>query len=136
MTDTPQFPWMKWFPRDFMSSTRGWPLTARGVYRELIDCAWDMGSLPAEPKELAALIGATTDEWRVAWHYVETKFPLGDDGRRRNARLESHRQKALDEHQARQRGARNANAKRWGSGIAQRSVSDQSPISIRSVSGR
>jgi hypothetical protein len=30
----PQMPRMPWYPRDFGSATRGWPLVARGAYRE------------------------------------------------------------------------------------------------------
>jgi uncharacterized protein YdaU (DUF1376 family) len=87
---------MPWYPRDFASSTRGWPLIARGLYRELLDVQWDMGSLPAEPGDLRAIIGASPREWSIAWPFVEPKLPLGADGRRQNPRLEQHRAKAAE----------------------------------------
>src|SRR5215475_11830593 len=87
--------YMPWFTGDFMTATRGWSVTARGVYRELLDAQWDRGALPADPNELRRLIGATPTEWRAWSQHVEAKFPLGDDGQRRNARLEQHRQHAL-----------------------------------------
>ena len=78
------------------------------------------------PAELRGLAGATPAEWKIAWKYVEPKFPLSADGRR-NERLEVHRQAAIRELQARRRGAEKTNAQRWGNGrsaIAQRVVSE------------
>lgn len=88
-----QFPMLPWYPANFFASTRGWPLVAKGLYRELLDVQWEQGSLPASAPELRELIGATAQDWRH-WPRVEPKFPIGADGRRRNARLESHRAKA------------------------------------------
>jgi len=86
---------MPWYPRDFASSTRGWPLEARAVYRELLDAQWDMGTLPESPKDLCAIAAATPAGWRIAWPYVERKFPINPEGRRCNPRLEIHRAKAI-----------------------------------------
>lgn len=104
----PQLPGYRWFPRDFASSTRGWPLAARGVYRELLDAQWDLGALPANPDDLRKLAGAKASEWRVAWDYVASKFPLLD-GRRRNPRMETHRASALAQYEARRDAAANTN---------------------------
>jgi uncharacterized protein YdaU (DUF1376 family) len=84
---------MPWFPGDFMRSTRGWSITAKGVYRELLDAQWDMGDLPANPDELRETIGATPDEWEIGWKKCESKFPVRRGGRR-NWRLEAHRVKS------------------------------------------
>lgn len=89
-----RLPYLPWYAGDFLSATRGWSVTARGVYRELLDVQWGMGSVPAEPKRLREMIGATASEWRMAWPLVEGKFPVGTDGLRRNPRLEIHREKA------------------------------------------
>jgi uncharacterized protein YdaU (DUF1376 family) len=86
---------MPWFPGDFMRSTRGWSVTARGVYRELLDAQWDMGGLPQNPIELAEMIGATSKEWAASWSKCESKFPIDQDGQRRNWTLESHRTRSL-----------------------------------------
>lgn len=95
-----------------MRSTRGWSITAKGVYREMLDAQWDMGALPAESKELAILIGATPAEWRIGWAKCESKFPISEDGQRRNWRLESHRVKSADLTERRQNGAAKTNALR------------------------
>jgi len=87
--------YLPFFCGDWLSSTRGWPVTARGIYFELLITAWDQGSLPADPKALRVLIGATPSEWRFWSSHVEAKFPIGADGRRRNRRLEQHRVKSL-----------------------------------------
>lgn len=103
---------MPWFPGDFMRSTRGWSVTAKGVYRELLDAQWDMGNLPGDIEELCALIGATAGEWSKGWGKCESKFPLCGDGVRRNERLESHRAKSADLTERRQKGAAITNAGR------------------------
>jgi len=86
---------MPWFPRDFLAATRGWPLIARAIYRELLDAQWDQGGLPTDPAELRALVGATPAEWRAGWPRVKSKFVEGPDGLLRNLRLEEHRRKAI-----------------------------------------
>jgi uncharacterized protein YdaU (DUF1376 family) len=107
---------MPWFPGDFMKSTRGWSVTAKGVYRELLDAQWDMGGLPADPDELRGLIGATESEWSIGWNRCELKFPQGADGLRRNLRLEVHRAESEKRREeARQHGLAGANG-RWGKG--------------------
>ena len=104
---------MPWFPRDFMSSTRGWPLIARGAYRELLDAQWDMGDLPIQSEDLRSLCGATEAEWAIAWPKIEPKFPLNCAGRK-NQKLEEHRHKAQTLYAKRALGARTANAQRAG----------------------
>jgi uncharacterized protein YdaU (DUF1376 family) len=101
-------PMLPWFPASFLSSTRGWSVTARGIYRELLDCQWEQGGLPSDPKELQALIGATRPEWKE-WPRVESKFPVCADGRRRNPRLERHRLNSIE----RSHKAHAAAQKRW-----------------------
>jgi len=111
---SPQMAKMPWYPRDFASATRGWPLAARGAYRELLDAQWDLGSLPGDPNELRAIAVATPAEWRAAWPFLERKLHLGDDGRRRNPRLEIHRRKAINQFNSQSEGGRTGNRNRWG----------------------
>lgn len=108
---------MTWFPRDFMSSTRTWPLEARGIYRELLDAQWDaggsgVGMLPDDEEQLRELARATPEQWRVAWRFVEPKFPRVEGGRR-NVRLEQHREAAIADYLGRRKGADKTNSKRW-----------------------
>jgi uncharacterized protein YdaU (DUF1376 family) len=110
----PQMAKMPWYPRDFASATRAWPLAARAIYRELLDAQWDMGSLPDDATDLRALALATPAEWRIGWRYVEPKFPIGADGRLRNPRLEMHRRKAIEQFKSQSAGGRAGNLTRWG----------------------
>jgi uncharacterized protein YdaU (DUF1376 family) len=126
----PGFPWLKWFPRDFASSTRGWPLAARAVYRELLDAQWDLGGgqpgiLPDDPDQLRELARASEAEWKTAWRLVASKFPKVEGGRQ-NERLENHRQAAVREFQGKSKGAATTNAKRW----ARSSLSDSHSDSV------
>jgi hypothetical protein len=111
--ETKSLPMLPWFPAAFLSSTRGWNLAARAIYRELLDSQWELGSVPSGSATLQKLIGATAAEWK-SWPIVEPKFPIGADGRRRNPTLEKHRIKAFALHAQHRRGARTTNTKRWG----------------------
>lgn len=114
----PPFARMPFYPRDFRSSTLGWPLVARAAYRELLDAQWDsggagIGTLPDEEEALRSIVGASPAEWKVAWRYIASKFPQVDGGRR-NQRLEMHRKAAIEEFDKRRKGAITTNTKRWG----------------------
>ncbi len=114
MSGGPQMARLPWYPRDFSSSTRDWPLLARAVYRELLDASWDIGGLPADLEILRRIVGATPSEWDAAWPLVAAKFEADADGKLRNARLEIHRANAIDLWKRRSAGARKTNEKRWG----------------------
>jgi uncharacterized protein YdaU (DUF1376 family) len=107
-------PYIPWYPSRFLSSTRGWPVTAKGIYRELLDSQWELDGLPANPLDLQKLIGATSAEWRFWRSHVETKFPIEQDGQRRNQALEDIRQASLRHRERNRAGADKTNAKRWG----------------------
>ncbi len=130
---------LPWFPGDFMRSTRGWSVTARGVYRELLDAQWDNGFLPADLIELRELIHARADEWAEGWLKCGPKFPV-IEGVRINKRLESHREKALQLTLKRQKGAEITNLRRLAPRRAERNAQrthpspSPSPSPIRSVS--
>lgn len=110
----PRMPWLPWYPSDFAGATRDWPLVARGIYRELLDAQWDLGSIPADQARLQEMVRATTGEWRRAWPYVQPKFELSDDGRLRNEHLEDLRKRQIGLHERRSAGAAMTNKKRWG----------------------
>ncbi len=112
-------PFLPWFPARFLSSTRGWSVTAKGVNRELIDCQWELGGLPADPAELQRLIGATNAEWKHWTALIEPKFPLHEDGRRRNLTTEEHRSRSLGIRERNRAGAVKTNTKRYGAKVVQ-----------------
>jgi hypothetical protein len=115
---TPQF---DFFPRDFLASTIGWPASARGHYITLLSVQWEQGGLPAD----LARIDAITPGVAADWADLEVKFPICDDGKRRNPRLEKER--AYRE--AKSTAGKMGNAARWGERqIANGSQTDRKPI--------
>ncbi len=70
--------WYPHFPGNWLAETQGWPLIARGIFRELLDAQWNMGVLPSDPARLRSLVGATATQWRTARPFIETKFPIAD----------------------------------------------------------
>jgi uncharacterized protein YdaU (DUF1376 family) len=105
--------WYAWYPSNWLSETRGWPLVARGAARELLDAQWDVGSLPTDTEELRVLIGATPSDWRTARPYVKDFFPV-EQGRRLNADLEAERAKAHALIATRKLASQAGNKARWG----------------------
>jgi uncharacterized protein YdaU (DUF1376 family) len=112
-TDNVRLVYLPWFPRDFYASTRGWPLIARGIYRELLDLQFEQKSIDFSPENLRKAIGASRKEWQIAWPLIEPKFPQGADGRRRNRRLDQHLTTSLEKAEKSKARATTAARARW-----------------------
>ena len=84
--------YMPLYVRDFLTSTLGWSAEERGHYLTLLMVAWDRGGLPAELDQIERLSPGVT----AVWPMLQDKFPVGDDGLRRNARLEKHRDRCVE----------------------------------------
>jgi hypothetical protein len=111
------FPMMPWFPEWFYSFTRGWSVTERGIFQQLLDVQWIHLWLPSNPADLKKLLGATSAEWK-SWPKVAPHFPIcSSDGRRRNLKLEADRDFSIKKYEAHQRGAKKTNEKRWGTRV-------------------
>ncbi len=98
--------YMPLYVRDFLTSTFGWSAEERGHYLTLLMLAWDRGGLPAELEHLERLSPGITS----VWHMLADKFPIGEDGQRRNARLEKHRERCVELKEKRVEAARRAAA--------------------------
>jgi uncharacterized protein YdaU (DUF1376 family) len=97
------------YVRDFLTSTIGWTAEERGHYLTLLMIQWDRGSLPAEANDLERLSPGVCQCWSV----LAGKFPVCDDGTRRNAKLEEHRTKCVEIREKRSQAARSAASGRW-----------------------
>ncbi|MFZ1905218.1 MAG: hypothetical protein WAU56_07485 [Steroidobacteraceae bacterium] len=106
-------PWFSWYPNDFMGAVRGWSTLQRGGYRDALDAQWVLDGLPVDPEELRKTIGVTPTEFRAIWPKIEPKFPIADDGRRRNPRLERERQHGRQLSEKRSELGRIGALKRW-----------------------
>jgi uncharacterized protein YdaU (DUF1376 family) len=102
---------MPLYVRDFLTSTFGWTAEERGHYLTLLMLAWDRGGLPADLEQLERLSPGLT----AAWPILQDKFPVHDDGQRRNARLEQHRTKCVALKEKRVNAAKRAAAGRAAS---------------------
>lgn len=97
--------------RDWLSSSRvrRMPLAAQGAFLALICHQWEDGHVPSETEDIAPLLGITERELNGFWRHIDAAFPIGEDGRRRNPRVERDRDEAT-----RKVSARKANGKKGG----------------------
>ena len=121
--------YMPLYVRDFLTSTLGWSAEERGHYLTLLMVAWDRGGLPAELDQIERLSPGVTNVWPM----LQDKFPVDEDGLRRNARLEKHRDRCVELKDKRiEAGKRAAAAK--AAAVAARAIVQQS-CSKRSANG-
>jgi len=118
------------YVRDFLTSTIGWTAEERGHYLTLLMIQWDRGSLPAEANDLDRLSPGICQCWSV----LAGKFPVCEDGARRNAKLEEHRCRCVEIREKRSQAAKSAASGRW-SGDASRIANAQQTHSKRIANG-
>jgi uncharacterized protein YdaU (DUF1376 family) len=118
--------YIPFFGRDFYASTAMWTAEEVGHYMRLLIIQWDAGSLPSD---LSRLELVSPGVGRV-WDLLVEKFPLGEDGLRRNHRMEEHRLRAAELQAARSEAGKIGNEKRWGDrkAIANGSQGDRKAI--------
>lgn len=97
------------YVRDFLTSTIGWTAEERGHYLTLLMIQWDRGSLPAEANDLERLSPGVCQCWSI----LAGKFPVCEDGTRRNAKLEEHRCRCVNIREKRSQAAQSAASRRW-----------------------
>ena len=103
------------YVRDFLTSTIGWTAEERGHYLTLLMIQWDRGCLPADADDLERLSPGVCR----CWPMLSGKFPAGEDGLLRNAKLEEHRHRCVEIREKRSQAAQSAASRRW-SGDASR----------------
>jgi uncharacterized protein YdaU (DUF1376 family) len=118
--------YIPFFGRDFYASTAMWTAEEVGHYMRLLIIQWDAGSLPADLDRLELVSPGVGKVWDL----LVEKFPLGEDGLRRNRRMEEHRIKASELQAARSEAGRQGAEKRWSDGkrIANASQTDGKPM--------
>lgn len=109
--DLPYFPA---YAGDWLASSSVTMMTmqAEATYWRLLCHQWRSEELPADPKALRLLTKCSPSEWRTVWPVLEPQFPTDDDGKRRNARLESERTESAKRHQQRIDAGQKSAAKR------------------------
>jgi uncharacterized protein YdaU (DUF1376 family) len=66
------------------------------MYMSALVLSWTRDGLPADPEAFRRIIGADRDEWDNASEWLLERFPVAEDGMRRNPRQEGERGKASD----------------------------------------
>ncbi len=124
MKDAPAF---DFYPERWSHGTKHMTKVERCDYLDLLSQQWTNDGLPADLDILARILGYKKAAQIPA--FVIEKFPVSDDGKRRNPRLEIERGKQRQRIEKRRDGAQKTNAKRWNSdSLSDRSATPQRPI--------
>jgi uncharacterized protein YdaU (DUF1376 family) len=118
--DAPAF---DFYPERWTHGTRHMTKAERCDYIDLLCHQWTNDGLPADLDLIARMIGYKKGAQIPA--LVLEKFPLSEDGKRRNCRLEQERDKQRERIARKSLGAAKTNAKRWGERVANESLSDR-----------
>lgn len=82
-------PWayLKFYGSDFLNATAGWTMEERGIYITLLWYSWVNDGLPADIDRIDRMAPGA----KRIWQTLDDKFPVCDDGKRRNPRMERDR---------------------------------------------
>ncbi len=90
-------PYLPLWHNDYLSSSTVAEMTivSEAIYLKLLMFQWEDGSVPDNREKLMRRVKVTVDQWQEFDEYLDQCFPLNDDGKRRNPRLQMEREKAL-----------------------------------------
>lgn len=94
-TTSPAF---QFYPDAFLSSTKviAMSMTERGIYITLLCACWMDGSLPADMKSLARMVGMKETQFAKLWPHNIARCFYEDAGRLVNGRIEVERRKQAE----------------------------------------
>lgn len=107
--DQGRAPWMPFWGADFYASTVGWTLQERGAYQFLLWNAWASDGLPPDENRIFRL----DPDISKMWPLLSEKFPIAEDGKRRNPRQEKIRFDMKNTANLKREKAQAAANKRW-----------------------
>lgn len=116
-------PAFDFYPERWTHGTRHMTKTERCDYLDLLCHQWTENGLPNDLDMIARLLGYKKPAQIPP--LVLEKFPVSEDGRRRNQRLESERVKQIARIDKKRYGASKTNEKRWGKRPEEVSLSDR-----------
>lgn len=109
-------PAFQFYPKDYLSDakTRAMTFKQRGMYWDLVSHCWLEGSLPANPQDIARILGITTPARFAAndWPVIGRCFRLVGDAHQ-HPRLEIERRKQADHREERSGAGRKGAERRW-----------------------
>lgn len=109
MKESNTSPWMAFWGEDFNRSTIGWSLEERGAYHFLLWHSWSCDGLPPELDRIFRL----DPDLKRLWPCLESKFPIAEDGRRRNPRQERGRMEMINISSGKSKAGKLGASKRW-----------------------
>lgn len=122
-TTTKCAPAFDFYPERWTHGTRHMTKTERCDYLDLLCHQWTENGLPDDLDMLSRLLGYKKTSQIP--ELVLEKFPVAEDGRRRNRRLEDERTKQIARIDKKRFGAQITNEKRWGKRVDEPSHSDR-----------
>jgi uncharacterized protein YdaU (DUF1376 family) len=95
-----------WYVSDWRGSKLRVKLstTGRGIFRELMDYCWEVGSLPVDERHLTAISGSTKAEFTKEWPAIKCEF-FQEDGVLKHHKVEANRPKLVNFRETRRRNA-------------------------------
>lgn len=116
-------PAFQFYTRDWLASskTRRMTLAERGLYVEMLAWQFEDGSLPDDPAQVAAMVGAPLEVVEEAWQKVRALFDVRPEGLV-NTRLERARKEWKAFQKERSESGRRGAEKRHGKRTAARSL--------------
>lgn len=84
-------PAFQFYPGDWIISTRKLSPDARCIYIDLLAYGWEDNGIPDDPDVLASMCAMKPARFRKAWAEIEAKWPMAEEGMRRNPRQETQR---------------------------------------------
>lgn len=103
-------PAFQFYAADFLTDTAEMTDQEVGVYIRLLSHQWINGSLHGDPNRLTNGVAIGVLE---VWDEIKHKFPIGDDGRRRNPRLEETRKQQQEYREKQAEAGKRGAEKRW-----------------------
>jgi uncharacterized protein YdaU (DUF1376 family) len=111
-----KLPWFKFYPADYIGSERTVLMTLEeeGAYIRLLSYCWIHGSIPADPIQIAALIGKNCTPALAVSVAQAFQVDARNEDRMVHARLNSERKQSEDRSKERGASGKRGASARWG----------------------
>jgi len=105
--------WFAFYADDYLGGTRAMSLSARGAFVDLLVYQFAHDGIPNDDRMVCRILGAFPDEWETIREEVFDKFPLSEDGLRRNPRMSKERDEREGIRSKRVEASQKGNQVRW-----------------------
>jgi len=105
--------WFAFYADDYLGGTRAMSLSARGAFVDLLVYQFAHDGIPNDDRMICRILGAFPDEWETIREEVFDKFPVSEDGLRRNPRMSKERDEREGIRSKRVEASQKGNQVRW-----------------------